>query len=142
MLQSGGSFSFAHLNFGPGKNFPQRFESGEICRRGVRNLAGSDVNVTNIGGLATGGWIDFVARLDWTTSTNGRVQLWRNGVLVFDVTGIQSLNSANADGSSYWKQGVYIGHPSSSTPWPTNLSVFQACARRGSSYAAVTATSC
>jgi hypothetical protein len=107
-----------------------------------QNLAGNDVNVTNIGDLSTVGWIDFVARVDWTTSTNGRVQLWRNGVLVFDVAGIQSLNSANADGSSYWKQGVYVGHPGSSAPWPTNLSVFHACARRGDSYAAVTATTC
>ncbi len=107
-----------------------------------QDINGNDLNVTNIGDLATGQWIDFVARIDWTTSTTGRVQLWRNGVLVLDTTGNQTLNPANADGTSYWKEGVYIGDPYSTAPWPTDLTVYHECARRGDSFAAVTGTTC
>ncbi len=69
---------------------------------------------TDIGRLVSDQWNDFVARITWSKGTNGRVQLWRNGVLVFDTVnagGIMTENPGHPDGSQYWKQGFYRGSP-------------------------------
>jgi hypothetical protein len=97
---------------------------------------GNNVRYVNTGPLVYDQWIDWVARITWSASGNGVVELWRNGSRVESFTGVTTQDAGSAP---YWKQGVYRDGPSSAGFTNT---VVHACARRGDSYAAVTGTVC
>jgi hypothetical protein len=101
-----------------------------------QDASGNNVRYVNTGPIVYDRWIDWVARITWSASGNGVVELWRNGSQVESFTGVTTQASGSAP---YWKQGIY--RSGSSAAGFTNT-VMQACTRRGDTYAAVTATVC
>jgi Polysaccharide lyase len=49
-----------------------------------------------------GKWTDFVAHINWSTSTNGYFKIWMNGVQVVNWTGV---TVPTGSGNPYWKAG-------------------------------------
>jgi hypothetical protein len=101
-----------------------------------QDAQGNNLRYVDTGPLVYGKWIDWAARITWSTSGNGVVELWRDGSQVASFSGVTTQASGSAP---YWKQGIY--RDGSSAAGFTNT-VIHACARRGDSYNAVTATTC
>jgi len=64
----------------------------------------------NLGDIAptAGKWVDWVFRIRWSTSGNGRVTVWRNKQWVKDISG--ATMQADSRGP-FWKFGIY------KSPW-------------------------
>jgi hypothetical protein len=81
--------------------------SDEIADRWLLMVNGK---VYNIGDIApsVGKWVDWVFRIRWSSSTGGRITVWRNKQQAVDATG----PTMKADTSGpYWKFGIY------KSPW-------------------------
>lgn len=68
----------------------------------VTNSGGSANNIlTDLGPVISNNWVDFVIHIRWATDTTGLLQVWKNGVLVINRSGIKTTSV-----SSYFKAGI------------------------------------
>jgi hypothetical protein len=66
------------------------------------NSGGSANNVyTDIGPVISNQWVDFVIHVRWATDTTGLLQVWTNGNLVINRTGVKTTSS-----TCYLKLGI------------------------------------
>jgi hypothetical protein len=57
-----------------------------------------------LGAPRTDGWTDWVVRVRWTSATDGLIEIWRDGGLVFSRYGVRTNYD---DLGAYPKLGVY-----------------------------------
>ncbi|MCW3115926.1 MAG: hypothetical protein JWM28_8 [Chitinophagaceae bacterium] len=60
---------------------------------------------TSIGTYAKSAWTDFVVHVKWSTSTDGLIEVWKNGTKVFSKTGANTYTGQTR--GNYLKDGVY-----------------------------------
>jgi hypothetical protein len=84
------------------------FPSMELLTNGGRftyltNNTGTPSNsvYTDIGPVISNQWVDFVIRIRWATDTTGVMQVWKNGNLVINRTGVKT-----ATVTSYFELGI------------------------------------
>jgi hypothetical protein len=65
------------------------------------NNGGSNNLYTDLGPVTSNKWIDFVIRVKWATDTSGLLQLWMNGNLVINRSGVKTTSAV-----SYFKAGI------------------------------------
>jgi Polysaccharide lyase len=81
--------------------------SNEIANKWLLMVNGKAYNLGDIA-PSVGKWDDWVFRIRWSTTSNGKVTVWRNKQWVKDVTGATMKSDTYGP---YWKFGIY------KSPW-------------------------
>jgi hypothetical protein len=79
----------------------------EIADRWLLMVNGKAYNLGYIA-PSVGQWVDWVFRIRWSSTTSGRITVWRNKLWAVDVTGATMKSDTNGP---YWKFGIY------KSPW-------------------------
>ncbi len=58
----------------------------------------------DIGAVESNKWTDWVFHIKWSTSSNGIIEIWRNGTKVFTYNGVTNYNLPEGN---YMKLGIY-----------------------------------
>lgn len=94
----------------------------------------------NIGPIATNVWTDFVLEAIWSTTTNGLIKIWKNGVLVVDRPNVVTVDPTFVV-TPYLKIGLYKSNwKTGKSTGSTLRTVYHDCIKWGdqnSSYAQV-----
>jgi hypothetical protein len=78
----------------------------------IRRAVGTPLNIKrDVKPLHTfaepGKWTDWVVHANWSKGPDGEIQIWQNGVLVWDVKGPNCYSELATDYTPYLKTGIY-----------------------------------
>lgn len=88
----------------------------------VQSFANTGLSSTDLGTATTGKWTDIVFHVKWSASSNGVLEVWKDGVKVVSKTNVRT----NSKGGNYLKLGInkWSWAPGGGTSTATHRSLY------------------